>query len=123
MELAGWRKYSLPHIIYHKYASNEISGYTRFSGDSFFLAHISDEPNIAEAVLMFSWFLTLFILPFNWLIGLMMLPVFQLSIAISLALIDSYCKIKFRRRIKFKNTVDWILDPDNHKKRRPWDMR
>lgn len=123
MELSGWRKYSLPHILHLKYKMNTDSTISTFSGDSYFLAHVTDCDNIAEATLIFSYILAAPFLIFNWLVALLMMPVFWIGLSTTLAIIDSYCKIKFRRRIKFKNTLSWMFDPEAPKKHRPWHLR
>lgn len=116
-----WRKYSLPHVMYDQYCSNTKKGYNgnRFGGDSYFLAHLSDHEDIATAVNIMSLLLSIPFYFMGFFYGLFSLVGIHFVIASVLSILDTYSTRKFRVRINFKKSIEWIYNKDP-KKRRGW---
>lgn len=111
-----WRKYSLPHVIYDQYKSNTDNSYSRFSGGSYFLAHLSNHKDAPIATVIWSTLSCSPAILINPALVLFVFPLVFFTTVITLAILDTYSTIKYRVKLEAKKSIDWILDPEAHKK-------
>lgn len=110
------KKYSLPHIIHDQYCKNTVKNYNgnRFTGESYFLAHLSNHEDIAEATGIASIILSV---PFFFFLGFFfgMLSIIGINfiLAVVLSTLDTYSTRKYRIRINLKTTMDRLLKKDH----------
>ncbi len=114
-----WKKYSLPHVIYDQYKRNTDLNYNRWGGDYYFLAFLSDHEHIHHSVIIASFVLALPFWIFNFGVVLMVNGLNILLLGCILSALDTYSVRKYRIRQKVRKSIDWMLDPEAHKKRRP----
>jgi len=118
-----WRKYSLPHVVYDQYKTNTHKGYGSkvLNGDSIFLAHLSNHKDAPNAVVVWSLLWSIPVVLLTHPVMTLFAPgMILLATVTVLGALDTYSTIKWRVRLEAKNSINWILDPEAHTKRRSW---
>lgn len=114
-----WKKHSLPHVIHDQYCKNTKKNYqgNNFTGGSYFLARLSDHEDVVYAVYLASLILSVPFYFIGFLYGCFSLGGIHFAIVVTLSALDTYSTRKFRVRINFKNSLDWIYNKDPNKRR------
>jgi len=115
----NFKKYSLWHVIKDQYGENTKKNYNDnvFTGDSIFLAHVSNKSGIADVVFITALLLSI---PFYFIsltVGLVALLAIHVAIVVSLSLTDTHSTRKYRVRINLKKTIDWVFNKDPKKRK------
>lgn len=119
-KLTGWMKYCLPFVLVDQYLKNTDKKYSRFGGDSYFLAHLSNHDDIHNASVVAGFVLAIPYMILHPALIILGAGLNLIVLAMILSFLETYSTRKFIIRINAKKSINWILDPEAHKKRRPY---
>lgn len=107
-----WKKFSLPHVLYDLYCNNTKKNHNgnRFSGSSYFLAHVSNDGDLALSVALASLIISI---PALFLCPIVIYPAIIIIVWLVMvgiiSLMDTYSARKYRIRANMMKTVNCVL--------------